>query len=110
MTVKITANNAKLLKEKIEQVMNICSLLIQGGDFPTHEDIVNPNITGKHWYRKDKIFDLFPMLNDYKGFIRDETETHIDIEFKYRYDKNKQKMKSMCEMLIIFDLVELVEI
>jgi len=84
MTIKISGRNEELFEANLKTALNIGQVASQRGYIPD-EHYSNPNY-GRVWIEDPNGYDLAPISNDYKAFVRNRGENFIELEFSYRYD------------------------
>jgi hypothetical protein len=114
MIIRITGHNSVNLKENLDNILNVVSILCFKGYIPIKEDIEEAERTGRYWYQSEEnLIDLAPISNNYWAFIKDKGELphrhFIDIEFGIRYDRDNKKKETLTNLIVAwFDCAELV--
>ncbi len=108
MIVRIEAKDKRQLIENINHVLDVTTTIVRGS-IPTVYDMNNAERTGEHWTRQDDTFEIYQITNNYKFFVRGESDTHISLEFYYRYDMDSRKKTAVSNLLDeFFHYVEIV--
>jgi hypothetical protein len=99
--VKIKGDTPEHLNAMITAVMNMACVIFGRGQIPTTRDIAEPEKGGQYWYKntEENKFELLPMLNNHKAFIRDEGELYMTVEFHSRYDRDGEQVRTITELM-----------
>ena len=115
MLIKIKGNSKRLFEDNVKKVMNIACVVSRYGSLPTDADIIQskePERSSEFWYEdvKKSKFELFPLANNNKAFVRERGENFIVIEFHFRYDgrglngTGRSKSEALSNLILaIFD-------
>lgn len=100
MKLKITKNNNEELQESIKKVMNIACVVFRLGTLPSEKELSVPEL-GTFWKenKEENKFELIPLINNHKAFIREKRTDFIVVEFYSRYDTTKQ-VEALSNLLV----------
>lgn len=113
MLIKIKGRTQERFNETLKSIMNIASIVFGRGRIPTPQNMEEPKVTGLFWFEnieEDK-FELLPVQNDHKAFIRERGVNSITVEFYSRYDKNNKQTTALSNLIMSMfgeDEVELI--
>ena len=102
MLIKIKGRNEERFKDTLTRVIDLACVVFSRGRIPTDYDKEDPERTGRYWIQKDDTFDLLPLVNNYKAFIRERGDNYVILEFHSRYDKDRKEVNSLSNLIMTF--------
>jgi hypothetical protein len=98
MRLKIFSHTPESLEKTKVSILNLYQVVAQKGYIPTEYER-DPR-RGHTWLmsKPDK-YDVFPLTNDYKVFVREKHELSEIWEFYWRYDSDKQFSNALVRLL-----------
>lgn len=104
MKIKIKGHNQEHLKNLIARIMNLSCIAFNRGKIPTEKDMQEPEKSVMYWYENinESKYELLPIANNHKAFVRDRGENFIVIEFHSRYDDEKKEVNALSNLILAF--------
>jgi hypothetical protein len=112
--IKINFSTKEQRNERLEEVLNLITLICHKGYIPNDLNIEEKDIRGQWWIvddRDSKKFNIIGASNNNWATIRRETSNMVILDYVTRYDIEFEKEKAVKQLLAaFFDYVEIVDI
>jgi hypothetical protein len=111
--IKINFSTKEQRDKRLEEVLNLITLINHKGYRPTDLDVEEKDIRGQWWVVDDsdsKKFNIIGASNNTWVNIRKESNNMLILDYNTRYDIGFEKEKAVKQLLsAFFDYVEIVD-